>query len=107
MMSRLQEGGIMRPKIPAFMAAALAATLLACGQTQQTEQNAGDPAGAAASGETPAALVINNARIIDGNGSVIERGSVVVRDGRIVSVGEQAGALEDAQTIDAQGLTVM
>ena len=32
-------------------------------------------------------LVITNARIIDGNGGVIADGSVVVEDGRIVSVG--------------------
>ena len=31
-------------------------------------------------------LVISNARIITGAGVVIERGSIVVRDGRIVSV---------------------
>ena len=30
-------------------------------------------------------LVITNARIIDGTGNVIERGSVVAKDGKIVS----------------------
>ena len=35
-------------------------------------------------------LVITNARVIVGNGQVIERGSIVVRNGRIASVG--AGA---------------
>jgi imidazolonepropionase-like amidohydrolase len=53
-------------------------------------------------------LVIANARIIDGNGGAIARGSVVVRDGRIVSVSEGAPAhAPGAQTIDAKGMTVM
>ena len=53
-------------------------------------------------------LVITNARILDGTGRVIERGSVVVRDGKIVSV--SAGTLParpGAHVIDAQGRTVM
>ena len=48
-------------------------------------------------------LVISNARILDGTGGVIEQGSIVVSDGRIVSVSagdpEARGVLE----IDAQG----
>ena len=53
-------------------------------------------------------LVIVNARIVDGKGGVVERGSVVVRDGKIVSAGAatpSAGAV--AQRIDAQGRTMM
>ena len=56
-------------------------------------------------------LTITNARIIDGNGGVIPRGSVVVRDGRIISVSQ--GAPQGAsgagagRTIDAKGMTVM
>ena len=54
-------------------------------------------------------LTITNARIIDGTGSVIPQGSVVVREGRIVSVSpgtpqSRAGA---GPTIDAKGMTVM
>jgi len=52
-------------------------------------------------------LVISNARIIDGNGGVIERGSVVVRDGQIVSVSAAAARLSGATQIDASGKTVM
>jgi imidazolonepropionase-like amidohydrolase len=53
-------------------------------------------------------LVIVNARLIDGKGGVIERGSVAVRDGKIVAVtpGIPAG-LAGAQRIDAQGRTLM
>ena len=65
-------------------------------------------------------LVIANARIIDGNGGVIDSGTVVVRDGRIASVSAAtanaavapAAAAEPAdaggaRTIDAGGMTVM
>ena len=37
-------------------------------------------------------LLITNARILDGKGGVIERGSVVVRDGKIVSVASGTAA---------------
>jgi imidazolonepropionase-like amidohydrolase len=53
-------------------------------------------------------LVISNARILVGNGDAIERGSVVVRDGRIAAVGANAsGAAANAVRIDAGGRTVM
>jgi imidazolonepropionase-like amidohydrolase len=53
-------------------------------------------------------LVITNARILDGTGRVIERGSVVVRDGKIVTVAPGAAArVPGARTIDARGKTVM
>jgi imidazolonepropionase-like amidohydrolase len=57
---------------------------------------------------TPAAgLVITNARIVLGTGGVIEGGSVVVMEGRIVSAGQQATDVPGALVIDAQGRTVM
>jgi imidazolonepropionase-like amidohydrolase len=53
-------------------------------------------------------LVISNARILDGTGNAIERGSVVVRGGRIAAVGVNAsGAPANAVRIDAGGRTVM
>jgi len=52
-------------------------------------------------------LLITNAHIIDGNGGVIERGSVLVRDGRIVSVRPGTALAGGARTIDAKGMTVM
>ena len=59
--------------------------------------------------QDPAApsLVITNARILDGSGSVIERGSIVVRDGKIVSVSQATAVPSGARTIDAKGMTVM
>jgi imidazolonepropionase-like amidohydrolase len=52
-------------------------------------------------------LVITNARILDGTGRVIERGAVVVRDGKIASVSASAPAGSGGRTIDAGGKTVM
>jgi imidazolonepropionase-like amidohydrolase len=52
-------------------------------------------------------LTITNARILDGTGRVIERGAVVVRDGKIASVSAAAPAAAGGRTIDARGKTVM
>jgi len=52
-------------------------------------------------------LTITNARILDGTGKVIDRGAVVVRDGKIVSVSATAPAAGTGRTIDARGKTVM
>lgn len=52
-------------------------------------------------------LVITNGRILDGNGGVIDNGTVVIRDRRIVSVGAGTQAVDGVQTIDAGGKTVM
>jgi imidazolonepropionase-like amidohydrolase len=51
-------------------------------------------------------LTITNARVIVGTGQVIEQGTIVVRNGRIASVGAGGGAA-GARTIDARGLTAM
>jgi imidazolonepropionase-like amidohydrolase len=56
-------------------------------------------------------LTITNARIVDANrvanGTVIERGSIVVRAGKIVSVAAGAPSAASGKTIDAKGMTVM
>jgi imidazolonepropionase-like amidohydrolase len=52
-------------------------------------------------------LAITNARILDGTGNVIERGAVVVRDGKIASVGASAPAPSRGRVIDAAGKTVL
>ncbi|HVF49061.1 MAG TPA: amidohydrolase family protein [Pyrinomonadaceae bacterium] len=49
---------------------------------------------------------ITNARIVTVSGPVIERGTVVVRDGLIAAVGANASAPADARIIDGAGLTV-
>src|SRR5947209_408256 len=52
-------------------------------------------------------LAITNARIIVGNGTVIERGSIVVRGGRLASVSAGGANVTGVQTIDAHGMTAM
>ena len=52
-------------------------------------------------------LVITNARILDGTGAVIEKGAIVVRDGKIASVSAGTANVSRARVIDAKGMTVM
>jgi imidazolonepropionase-like amidohydrolase len=52
-------------------------------------------------------LVITNARIIVGNGDVINQGSIVIRSGRIASVSAGAANVSGIQAIDARGMTAI
>jgi imidazolonepropionase-like amidohydrolase len=52
-------------------------------------------------------LTITNARIIGPNATVIERGSIVVRAGKIVSVTPGAPPTPSGRVIDAKGMTAM
>jgi imidazolonepropionase-like amidohydrolase len=52
-------------------------------------------------------LVITNARVIVGTGQVIDRGSIVIRNGRIASVTAGTPATSSGRTIDAKGMTAM
>ena len=51
-------------------------------------------------------FAIVNARIVTVSGPVIEKGTVVIRDGKIASVGTDAAVPAGAERIDAAGLTV-
>src|SRR5881296_198331 len=52
-------------------------------------------------------LTITNARIIVANGAVIERGSIAVRAGKIVSVAAGGPSAVSGATIDAKGMSAM
>jgi imidazolonepropionase-like amidohydrolase len=52
-------------------------------------------------------LLIANARVIVGNGTVFNQGSIVIRGGRIVSVSADSANLPGLQTIDARGATAL
>ncbi len=52
-------------------------------------------------------LVIGNARIIDGTGSVFEQGAIVVRGGTIAAISTNVAAAEAPIYIDAAGMTVL
>jgi imidazolonepropionase-like amidohydrolase len=49
---------------------------------------------------------ITGARIMTVSGPVIERGTVVIRDGLITAIGDKVNAPADARVIDGTGLTV-
>jgi imidazolonepropionase-like amidohydrolase len=51
-------------------------------------------------------IVIRNAKIVTVTGAVIERGSVLIRDGKIAEVGAKVTAPGNAKVIDATGLSV-
>jgi len=52
-------------------------------------------------------LTITNVRIIGPDASVVERGTIVVRGGKIVSAGAGKPASTAGQTIDAKGMSAM
>jgi imidazolonepropionase-like amidohydrolase len=52
-------------------------------------------------------LVIRDARIVDGTGSTLERGTIVVRDGRIATISAGATDTEGLPEIDAAGMTAI
>jgi imidazolonepropionase-like amidohydrolase len=59
-----------------------------------------------ASGQEPT-LIVENGRVIVGEGTVLERGSVIVAGDRIVDVTEEVVTAGDARRIDASGKTVL
>ena len=52
-------------------------------------------------------VAITNVRIIVGNGTVIDEGAIVVRNGRITEIGPGGIGADDLPVIDAAGLTAM
>src|SRR5208283_1086818 len=56
--------------------------------------------------QQPTALAIHNARIVPVSGPVIAKGTVVVRDGLIETVGADVNIPADAWVVEGDGLTV-
>ena len=52
-------------------------------------------------------VAITNARIVVGNGTVIDAGTIVVRGGKIVSVSAGAANTRGVKTIDAKGMSAI
>lgn len=93
----------------AFVVALSAACLwLAAPSSAQRGRGAGggEPASTLGGGAGVSAYALTNARIVTVSGPVIERGTVVVRDGLITAVGASVTAPPDARVIDGTGLTV-
>jgi imidazolonepropionase-like amidohydrolase len=57
--------------------------------------------------EVPSVILIQNATVLTVSHGTIEHGSVLIRDGKIVEVGQSVHAPKDAQVIDAAGQFVM
>lgn len=53
-----------------------------------------------------ATVAVRDARLVTVSGEVIERGTLVIRDGKIAAVGATAAIPAGAQVIDGKGLTV-
>src|SRR5262245_34155413 len=56
--------------------------------------------------DAPDAVAIKDAQIVTAAGKTISKGTVVIRNGLIVDVGENVKIPGDARVIDGQGLTV-
>ena len=56
--------------------------------------------------QTHPAVAIHNAKIVTVSGSVINKGTVVVRNGLIEAVGENVAVPSDAMLVEGEGLTV-
>ncbi len=92
-----------RPALGFLTAMAIIATLLSAATPARSDDNVDVDAPGL---ETPAPIVIRGARITTAPGKVIEKGTIVIRDGLIVAVGEAPGEHEDAVVIDGEGLHV-
>src|SRR5437870_7655023 len=57
--------------------------------------------------EAPAVILIRNATILTVSHGTIERGSILIKDGKIAEVSQSINAPKDAQVIDAAGQFVM
>jgi hypothetical protein len=57
-------------------------------------------------GQAPGAIALRGARIFTVSGPVLEKGTVLIRNGLIEAVGENIDIPKDAWVVDAQGVTV-
>jgi imidazolonepropionase-like amidohydrolase len=62
--------------------------------------------GARSRAETPAVHALVGGRIVSVSGPVLERGTIVLRDGLVAAVGENVPVPPDARVLDATGLTL-
>ncbi|HKG13092.1 MAG TPA: amidohydrolase family protein [Pyrinomonadaceae bacterium] len=90
----------------AFAALSAACLWLAAPSGAQGGGGAGSQASTLGGGAGVSAYALTGARIVTVSGPVIERGTVVVRDGLIAAVGANVSAPPDARVIDGSGLTV-
>lgn len=93
-----------------FCALALAALASVClwlaAPSGAQQRGGGAQSSTLGGGAGVSAYALTGARIVPVSGPVIERGTVVVRDGLIQAVGASVSAPPDARVIDGTGLTV-
>ncbi|MBM3820646.1 MAG: amidohydrolase family protein [Acidimicrobiia bacterium] len=82
----------------------LACGLLVCAAAASVAAAA---AGLSAQNQAAQDVAITNARIVVGSGQVVPSGTIVVRGGRIASVGAGPANTQGLRVIDAKGLTAM
>jgi len=85
-----------------LIALAVLSSVVESVQAQQPASIAAPQTGAGSSG----VFIIRNARIVTVSGAEIENGTIVIRDGKIESVGASADGPAGAQVVDGRGLTV-
>ena len=56
--------------------------------------------------QPPSGIAIRNARIVTGSGPILQKGTVVLRNGLIDAVGENVTIPADAWIINGEGMTV-
>ncbi|HYG11127.1 MAG TPA: hypothetical protein VD835_14360, partial [Pyrinomonadaceae bacterium] len=92
--------------VAARIKVALVALLLLSAASPTPAQQASSTMGPQFMSGTPGTFVIRNARIVTVSGADIERGTIVIRDGKIAAVGASVAVPAGAQEIDASGLSV-
>ena len=56
--------------------------------------------------QAPGPIALRGARVVTVSGPVLEKGTVLLRNGLIEAVGENLDLPKDAWVVDAQGVTV-
>ncbi len=82
---------------------ALAAAVMAAAAVAADRQSTPNPYGSTYQPPASPATVIRNATILTAAGPAIERGSVLLRNGKVAAVGQTVDAPADAVVIDATG----
>ena len=95
----------MQTKLPMACATVLLCLgLTACGDNQDDESAARDDAFASTYKPLPSkSTLISNATILTGTGEKLDKGSLLIKDGKIAALGKRVGATRATVKIDAEG----
>src|SRR4051794_30164787 len=85
------------------MRALILAVLMAATLAAADRQSPANPYGSTYQASPSRTTVIRNATILTAAGPAIERGAILLQNGKIVAVGPTVNAPADAVTIDASG----